>query len=112
MASLAPPRDRPGLRLWGVGTRPVAFLDAAVVRESARGLGFVSGHAAISAAMATALWPWLGRGGRVVAVVLAAWVSLGRMLGGAHLPLDVIGGISLGVLAGLVVHAVLGVPHR
>jgi undecaprenyl-diphosphatase len=54
------------------------------------GLGFISGHAAVAAALATAAVPYLNRRGRRVVWVLAWTVALARVYVGAHLPLDVV----------------------
>jgi len=62
------------------------------------GLGYLSGHAAVSVALATAAWPHLGTAGRRAALGLVAVVGLSRMYVGAHLPLDVAGGAALGLL--------------
>jgi undecaprenyl-diphosphatase len=88
------------------------LLDGVVLRESAEGLGFVSGHAAIATAMVTVVWPYLGPRGRVVAVILDVMVGVGRIHAGAHLPLDVIGGVAIGLLVGLATSGLLGLPHR
>jgi undecaprenyl-diphosphatase len=53
-------------------------------------------------------WPWLGRRGRVVVATLVAVVCLARVYVGAHLPLDVLGGASLG----LAVDAALALADR
>jgi glycosyltransferase 2 family protein len=76
------------------------------------GLGFVSGHSAVAAALATAVVPYLTRRGRRVAWALAWTVGLARIYVGAHLPLDVIGGLGLGWAIGSLVHWVFGVPRR
>lgn len=89
--------------------RPEGLLEEVLVRgDPQSGLGFVSGHTAVAVALATAATPHLGRGGRIVVWSLAAIVGLGRIYVGAHLPLDVVGGAALGVLAGLVALAVIG----
>jgi membrane-associated phospholipid phosphatase len=95
----------------GVRARPDALLADVVSREGTRGLGFVSGHAAIAAALAAALWPYLPTRFRALAVALVAAVGLARIYVGAHLPLDVLGGVAIGVLAGVAVDAVIGVPR-
>jgi undecaprenyl-diphosphatase len=91
--------------------RPNVLLHDVVLREGTHGLGFVSGHAAVAAAMATTAWPYLRWRGRVVVVVLSLLVGLGRIYAGAHLPLDVVGGAAIGMMAGLVVNGLVGVPH-
>lgn len=76
------------------------------------GLGFVSGHSAVAAAVATAVVPYLSRRGRRVAWALAWTVALGRIYVGAHLPLDVVGGLAVGWAIGSLVHWAFGVPRR
>jgi undecaprenyl-diphosphatase len=93
-----------------VRDRPDALLTDVVLREGAQGLGFVSGHAAIATALATALWPYLSTRGRMLSLVLAAAVGLGRIYAGAHLPLDVVGGAAIGALAGIAANALVGLP--
>jgi glycosyltransferase 2 family protein len=91
--------------------RPDVLLPGVVLHEGTHGLGFVSGHSAVAAAMATALWPYLRWRGRVVAGILCAAVGAGRIYAGAHLPLDVVGGAAIGMVAGLIVNGLVGVPH-
>jgi len=96
--------------IWPRG-RPDGLLADVVIRgEAAVGRGFVSGHAATLAALATVAWPWLGPRGRVVVAVLVAVVCLTRVYVGAHLPLDVVGGAALGLAIGGLVRLVLGRP--
>src|SRR3712207_4598438 len=76
------------------------------------GLGFVSGHSAVAAAVATAVVPYLSRRGRRGAWALAWAGALGRVYGGAHLPLDVLGGLAVGWAIGSLVHWVFGIPRR
>jgi undecaprenyl-diphosphatase len=65
--------------------------------ENEKGLGFPSGHAAVSAALTLAAWPYSARRWRLVSIGLAGFVPLARLYVGAHLPLDVVGGSALGV---------------
>jgi membrane-associated phospholipid phosphatase len=58
----------------------------------------------------TVAWPWLGRRGRIAGVLLAAAVCLARVHVAAHLPLDVVGGVGLGLLVGGLVRLLLGRP--
>ncbi|WP_280368627.1 lysylphosphatidylglycerol synthase domain-containing protein [Nocardia wallacei] len=93
--------------------RPDALLPDLVLRSHQGGLGFVSGHAAVAAALAAAAAPWLPRPWRRVVWAAAATVALARVFMGAHLILDVFGGAALGwtIAAGL--HLLWGAPvHR
>ncbi len=91
--------------------RPDALLPGVqVLGEPAGGLGYVSGHSAVSVALAAVAAPYLPRRVRWVAWALAAAVSLARVYVGAHLPYDVIGGAALGIAAAALVHLVLGAP--
>jgi undecaprenyl-diphosphatase len=83
--------------------RPAAVVAAARIRGLEQsGDGFISGHAAISAALAAGARPLLPGGGPLLAG-LAATVAFARLYVGAHLPLDVVGGAA----TGLIVDAVL-----
>ncbi|MFN8233360.1 MAG: phosphatase PAP2 family protein [Actinomycetota bacterium] len=95
-------RDRPGRVLEEVQLRGVGAGEH----------GFPSGHAAVSAAIAFILFAFLPRRWRWVPVALAVVVSLGRLYVGAHLPLDVVGGACLGLVAGAVATYAGGVPGR
>src|SRR4051812_4531788 len=97
--------------------RPAQLIVDAAVRERTTGLGFVSGHSAVAFALATALAPELPPRARGAPFVLAAVVAGGRVYAGAHLPLDVVGGIGMGVIAGVTARWGLGlggvgVPSR
>ncbi len=62
------------------------------------GLGYLSGHAAVSMTLILVAAPDLGRPARRVALAAVPLVGLSRIYVGAHLPLDVVGGASLGLL--------------
>ena len=69
---------------------------------SVGGLSYVSGHAVITAAIAGVLTPILPGRWKVVPWVVVALNAFTRVYVGAHNPLDVVGGIALGlVIAGL-----------
>ena len=90
-------RQRPGT---SIGPDIHARGDVHLTGES-----FVSGHAALVAALAVVVTPYLPRRWRVVPAVLAAAVAVGRVYVGAHNPLDVVCGAALGVVIGLLVDA-------
>ena len=77
--------------------RPGDLVAGVIIRgRSATGGGYVSGHAAVSMALAVeavALLPGWARG---LPIVGASVVALARVYVGAHLPLDVLGGAALG----------------
>jgi membrane-associated phospholipid phosphatase len=91
--------------------RPDGLLTDVVIRGAeAHGRGFVSGHAAVVTVLLAVAWPELGRRGRIVCSVLATAVCLSRVHVGAHLPLDVIGGVGLGLAVAGAVRLLLGRP--
>jgi membrane-associated phospholipid phosphatase len=92
--------------------RPKAILAHVNVRDTIGGLGFPSGHAAVSAAICVVALPYLPRRWRPVVVAVPVLVAFARVYVGAHLPLDVVGGAGLGVALGSLVHLVMGVPVR
>lgn len=91
--------------------RPTGFL-ADVLRATGDGLGFVSGHTAVAAAIVTAVGPYLPRPWRRALWVLPWVVGFTRVYMGAHLPLDIVGGAALGWAIGSAIHLLLGAPHR
>jgi undecaprenyl-diphosphatase len=80
--------------------RPDALIPDVRLRERATGHGYVSGHAAVAFALATALVPVLAGHRRALAWPAALVVAFGRVYGGVHLPLDAVGGAGLGVTCG------------
>jgi uncharacterized membrane protein YbhN (UPF0104 family)/membrane-associated phospholipid phosphatase/tRNA A-37 threonylcarbamoyl transferase component Bud32 len=91
--------------------RPGALLTGVILRGGAEsGLGYPSGHAAVAAALATALGPHVSRPVRRTAWGLALAVALARVYTGQHLPVDVVGGLALGWAVGALLHLVWGTP--
>src|SRR3954451_3360811 len=79
---------------------------------SAHGLSFVSGHAVISAAVATILTPLLSRRWRWVIWTFVGLNGVARIYVGAHNPLDVVGGLGLGIFIGGMLNAALAPQRR
>ena len=85
--------------------RPVDLLTDVVVRgDSATGFGYVSGHAAVAAALATVASAYLDVRGKMIVWCLALIVAIARVYVGVHFPLDVIGGLAMGWAVGSLVH--------
>ncbi len=93
--------------------RPSAELSEDLVRSTAitEGLGFVSGHATVAFACAATLSPYLPGRWRAAGYGLAATVGLSRVVVGAHLPLDVVGGAALGLTLAYSWHLAVGVTE-
>jgi undecaprenyl-diphosphatase len=93
--------------------RPLAVLpntDVIVRGAIAQGLGYPSGHAAVSAALTLAALPYLPGRYRWLILLVPVFVGFGRIYVGAHLPLDVIGGWGIGVGCAFLVHLVARRP--
>lgn len=92
--------------------RPATVLDDAVLRHAeSGGLGWVSGHAAVAAALLVVGWPFLSRRVRVILSIGVVLMTLARVYVGNHLPLDMVGGIALGSAVGAGVALAFGL-HR
>jgi undecaprenyl-diphosphatase len=74
------------------------------------GPAFVSGHAIIAGAVAVLVLPYLSRRWGSAVVLIAVAVALARVYLGAHNPLDVVGGIAVGVVIGSLLNLAVGVP--
>ena len=94
-------RGRPGELIADVNSRESFSPDS---------LGFPSGHAAVAAALTVVVAAHLPRAWAIAAAALAVVVMFGRMYVGAHLPLDLVGGVALGVIAGAVANLLIPPP--
>ena len=92
--------------------RPGTTVPDAVLRGevSAGGLSFVSGHATITVAMATALSAVLPRRWLIPIWLVVALNGFTRIYVGAHNPLDIVGGTGLGLVIGGPLYAWLASP--
>jgi len=89
--------------------RPTAVLvGPRVLGRDQAGLGYPSGHAAVAAAMAASASPHLRRRVKAPLWLTAAGIGATRVYIGAHLPLDVAGGLALGVAVERCARVLLG----
>jgi glycosyltransferase 2 family protein len=95
----------------GRGRPSSAVATARVLGREQRGLGYPSGHAAVVAALYVAARPDLGRRGRLAALAAVAGVAASRSYVGAHLPLDVAGGLGLGAAIGATIGPAAATPR-
>ena len=83
--------------------RPFAFLPDVHVREgTGSGLGYLSGHSAMAAAVVVVSLSVVPRRWWPALFAVVAIVGVARVVYGVHLPADVIGGWGFGTLVGLV----------
>jgi membrane-associated phospholipid phosphatase len=97
-------------------SRPGSTIGEVTMRGdvSAHGLSFVSGHAVIVTAVAGLLTPILPRAWRWVPWAIVVLNGITRIYVGAHNPLDIVGGIGLGLVIAGLLNAVLAAvaTHR
>ena len=73
-----------------------------------RSFSFPSGHTSVSFAGALVLYKMMPKKVGIPAVVLAAMIGFSRMYVGVHYPTDVLGGISVGIIASRVSYYWIG----
>ena len=92
--------------------RPLTYLPEIIVREGdGSGLGYISGHSAVAASAAIMAMVAIPSRWRPAAAAVAGLVGVARIVHGVHLPADVVGGWSVGVLLGLGGLALAGMVH-
>jgi undecaprenyl-diphosphatase len=92
-------------------TRPGTSTPGAIVRGDTpiTGASFVSGHVIVVTALAWVVMPYLPARWRWAPWTVVAVVALARIYLGAHNPLDVVGGVGMGLAVGGVTNLVVGV---
>jgi membrane-associated phospholipid phosphatase len=93
--------------------RPYESLAATILRQDpARGTSFPSSHTAIVVAVVVALLPILPKPWKVVGIAIVVMVVWSRVYFGVHHPLDLFGGIGVGLVAAGLAWLILGVVAR
>ena len=94
--------------------RPGTTIADAIVRggTATTGLSFVSGHVVLVTGLAWVVTPYLHSWWRLAPWAVVVVVAFPRIYLGAHAPLDVLGGMGLGLLIGSLACLAVGVPRR
>jgi membrane-associated phospholipid phosphatase len=93
--------------------RPYEVMAGAVLRQQpAHGTSFPSSHTAVTVAVVIALVPFLARPLAAAGIGYAVLVGWSRVYLGVHYPLDVLGGVGIGLAAGGVILLALGTLLR
>ena len=104
----------PVIKSLVVRLRPGSTVPGAVLRGDVpvSSQSFPSGHAVLIASLAVISTPYLRGRWRIVPWVLVVAVCVGRIYVGAHNPLDVIAGVGLGLIIGVVANIVVHLPFE
>lgn len=95
-------------------SRPGTSIPDAIVRgdTATAGASFVSGHVVLVTGLAWVVTPYLHGRWRVAPWAVVLLVAFARLYLGAHAPLDVLGGLALGMIVGGVANLVVGIEPR
>ena len=96
-----------GTATWGLAKLVKQIVRRAAGSLAAAGLGYLSGHAGVAAALGAAALQRLGPAGRALVLTAMPAVGLTRVYVGAHLPLDIAGGVALGLAVDAAVRVVM-----
>lgn len=75
-----------------------------VMRASQGGPGFPSGHVAVLTALGLTIWPMVSWPWRLLILAFVAIEAWARVFLGVHAPLDVVGGIAVGMTVVAIIH--------
>jgi undecaprenyl-diphosphatase len=100
-------RQRPGTSICHGDLTCGHFRDVPLHGES-----FVSGHAIITGSVATLVFFYLNRTGRIIVSAIVVLNGIARVYLGAHNPLDIVGGVALGVCIGCILLFVIEPVRR